>query len=101
VKLQLTGPGAHDNADPFPGTFSPGADDDFPRLVVLLSTTPDEGALHGPGQNLANLFNITGVNNVTRKSTEVWDTWIVAAPNWAGKKLLCTSLWYQVIKHPT
>src|ERR1044071_3046291 len=37
---ELTGPGAHLNAAPFPGTFSPGANaDHLPGLVVLLSST--------------------------------------------------------------
>jgi hypothetical protein len=37
--LQTTGPGAHNNVAPFPGTFSPGRDDRLPGLVVLTSTT--------------------------------------------------------------
>src|SRR5512138_1106667 len=36
---QLTGPGVHANAPPFPGTFSPGRDDRLPGLVVLVSTS--------------------------------------------------------------
>jgi len=45
---------------------------------VLVST-----AIVGAGscQNVANLFNITGVTNATAASTELWDTWIVGAPN--------------------
>jgi hypothetical protein len=34
ASLQLTGPGAHANAAPFPGTFSPGRDDRMPGVVV-------------------------------------------------------------------
>jgi hypothetical protein len=74
---QLTGPGAHNNVPPFPGTFSAGQDDRHPGLIVLVSTTR---AFSGPGQNLANLFNVTGVTDRTATRTEVHDTWIVGAP---------------------
>src|SRR5205823_9410102 len=54
---ELTGPGAHGNAAPFPGSFGIGANvDHFPGLVVLLSSTRG-GA--GAGQNVANDFTIT------------------------------------------
>ena len=76
--FQLTGPAAHNNVAPFPGTFSAGKDDRLPNLVVLLSTTT-VGA--GAGQNLANLFNLTGVTDISEDGTELWDTWIVGAPN--------------------
>jgi hypothetical protein len=79
--FQLTGPGVHANAAPFPGSFSTGRDDRIPGLVVLGSTTnSDRPGFHGPGTNLANLFNLTGVTNRTAKETELWDTWIVGAP---------------------
>lgn len=79
---ELTGPGAHANTAPFPGTFSQGANlDHFPGLVVLLSTTAI-GA--GPGQNLANLFNIVAVTNQTEEQTEIWATWIIGAQNAFG-----------------
>ena len=40
VSLEHTGPGPFQNAGPFPGTFSVGANKDhFPGLVVLLSST--------------------------------------------------------------
>jgi len=82
ASLELTGPGLHQNAPPFPGTFSPGANKDhFPGLVVLLSSTRI-GA--GPGQNLSNLFNIISVTNRTPTSTEIWATWIVGAKNAFG-----------------
>lgn len=82
ASLELTGPGTHLNAAPFPGTFSAGANaDHFPGLVVLLSSTRI-GA--GPGLNLANLFNIVSVTNRTRHSTEIWTTWIVGAKNAFG-----------------
>ena len=76
--FQLTGPAGHNNVAPMPGTFSAGADDRLPGLVVLLSSTI-VGA--GSCQNIANLFNLTGVTNVTADSTELWDSWIVGAPN--------------------
>ena len=82
VTPELTGPGPLQNAGPFPGTFGLGANKDhFPSLVVLLSSTLI-GA--GPGQNLANLFNITTVTNQEADSTEIWTTWIVGAPNAFG-----------------
>lgn len=82
VTPELTGPGPLQNAGPFPGTFSLGANKDhFPGLVVLLSSTIS-GA--GPGQNLANLFNINAVTNQDASGTEIWSTWIVGAPNAFG-----------------
>lgn len=75
---QLTGPGVHNNVPPMPGTFSVGVDDRLPNLIVLANTAT-VGA--GSCQNLANLFNLTGVTNVGQKETEIWDTWIVGAPN--------------------
>jgi hypothetical protein len=56
-----------------------GAANEFPGLVVLLSTTK-AGA--GPGQNLANLFNIIGVTDRDEslsKDTEIAATWVIAA----------------------
>jgi hypothetical protein len=76
--FQLTGPGAHNNVLPFPGTFSPGADDRLPGLIVLLDTTAG-GAKSC--QNIANLFNLTGVTDLAEDATELWDTWLVGAPN--------------------
>ncbi|KQS54609.1 hypothetical protein ASG36_19150 [Geodermatophilus sp. Leaf369] len=79
---QLTGPAGHNNIPPFPGTFSTGKDDRLPGLVVLVSTT--NGTLpgfSGPGTNLANLFNLTGVTDRdTDGSAQIRDTWIVGAP---------------------
>jgi hypothetical protein len=78
---QLTGPGVHNNVPPFPGTFSTGQDDRLPGLVVLVSTTNATlPGFSGPGTNLANLFNVTGVTDRSRRQTELWDTWIVGAP---------------------
>lgn len=82
ASTELTGPGAHQNAPPFPGSFSPGANKDhFPGLVVLMSSTRI-GA--GAGQNLSNLFNIIAVTNRTPTSTEIWATWIIGAKNAFG-----------------
>jgi len=83
---ELTGPGAHMNAPPFPGTFSAGANKDhFPGLVVLLSSTTLATPLGaGPGLNVSNLFNVIAVTNQTPTSTEIWATWIVGAKNAFG-----------------
>jgi hypothetical protein len=79
--LQLTGPAGHTNIPPFPGLFSTGRDDRMPGLVVLTSTTNNTlPGFSGPGTNLANLFNLTGITNRDSKETELWDTWIVGAP---------------------
>ena len=79
--FQLTGPAAHQNAAPFPGTFSAGVDEKLPGLIVLLSTTT-VGAKNA--QNLAGLFNLTGFTN--QRTNEIWDTWIVGAPSF-GKNV--------------
>jgi hypothetical protein len=73
--FQLTGPGTHQNQSPFPAAFAAGVDEKLPGLIVLLSTST-VGARNG--QNLANLFNLTGFTN--QKTNEIWDTWIVGAP---------------------
>ena len=83
VTPELTGPGPLQNAGPFPGTASLGANrDHFPGLVVLLSSTT-VGA--GPGQNVSNLFNINTVTNRDANGTEIWSTWIAGAPNAFGR----------------
>ena len=83
ASLELTGPGPLQNAGPFPGTFSLGANlDHFPGLVVLLSST-QVGS--GPGHNVANLFNINAVTHQDATGTEIWSTWIIGAPNAFGK----------------
>jgi hypothetical protein len=79
--FQLTGPTAHQNQAPFPGTFAAGVDEKVPGLIVLLSTTT-VGAKNA--QNLANLFNLTGFTN--QKANEIWDTWIIGAPSF-GKNV--------------
>lgn len=76
--FQLTGPGVHNNVPPMPGTFSPGRDDRMPGLIVLMSTTTI-GAQSC--QNVANLFNLTGVTHVEAAKSQLWDTWIVGGPN--------------------
>ena len=78
--LQLTGPAGHNNVPPFPGTFSTGRDDRMPGLVVLVSTTnSNRPGFSGPGTNLANLFNVTGVTHRDSDEVDLWDTWIVGA----------------------
>lgn len=78
---QLTGPAGHNDVPPLPGTFSTGQDDRLPGLIVLDSTASTTlPGFSGPGTNLANLFNVTGVTNRTQRETEIGDTWIVAAP---------------------
>src|SRR5262245_45447254 len=82
VSPELTGPGVHANAAPFPGSFGIGANSDhFPGLVVLLSSSR---AGVGPGQNVANDFTIATITDRRRDRTEVWSTWIVGAPNVFG-----------------
>lgn len=76
-EIQITGPGAHNNVAPFPGTFSPGVDDRLPGLVVLLSSATIAAQ---SCQNLANLFNLTGVTDRSEKGVEIWDSWIIGAP---------------------
>lgn len=78
---QLTGPAAHANTAPFPGSFSTGPDDHLPGLVVLDSnTTSSVTGFSGPGTNLANLFNVTSITNQTKHYVQIEDTWIVGAP---------------------
>src|SRR4051794_10945700 len=75
---QLPGPAGAKNVPPPPGSFSTGADDHLPGLVVLASTTTAaQPGFSGPGTNLANLFNLTGVSDRSRDGFEVQDTWIV------------------------
>lgn len=82
ASLELTGPGAHQNLAPFPGTFGLGADKDhFPGLVVMFSSTRVGS---GPGHNLAGLFNIITVTNRTPTLTEIWAVWIVGNRNAFG-----------------
>jgi hypothetical protein len=75
---QLTGPGTHQNLPPFPKPATIGHDESVPNLVVLLDGT-SVGAKQG--QNLAGLFNLTGVTNREDDEVELWDTWMIAAPN--------------------
>lgn len=77
--FQITGPAGHNNVPPLPGTFGVGADDRLPGLIVLLTTT--SAATGGSCQNLANLFNLTGVTDLHSDEAELWDTWIIGAPN--------------------
>ena len=87
---QLTGPAAHNSTAPFPGTFSTGKDDRMPGLVALISTTNSTlPGFSGPGTNLANLFNLTGVTDRSRGDVAIQDTWIVGAPI-AGRDISTT-----------
>ena len=97
ASLELTGPGAHANTAPLPGSSSAGANaDHFPGLVVLLSSSR-VGA--GAGQNLANLFNIVAVTNQTSSETDIWSTWIIGGPNAFGSvgQLTRTRLFVAVV----
>jgi len=80
ASLELTGPGVHANAAPFPGSFGTGHNPSFPSLVVLLSSR-GPAASFGPGTNLSNLFNIIAVTDRTDDETEIWATWIIGAKN--------------------
>src|SRR5262245_24883467 len=74
-------------APPIPGGV--GAADEFPGLVVLVSS-----AKAGAGQNLANLFNIIGVTDRDEaygNDTEIWATWIIKAANFGDKDTLTES----------
>jgi len=63
---QITGPGAHQNLPPFPKPATIGHHESIPNLVVLLDGTA-VGAKQC--QNLAGLFELTGVTN--RQDDEV------------------------------
>lgn len=84
---ELTGPGAHQQLPPYHGTFSVGVNEHFLGLVVLQDTarfnrrtTP--GAFQYTTNNLldikniADLFEITAVQNQTTKGTAVWTDWV-------------------------
>ena len=43
-------------------------------FVLGSTTNADRPGFHGPGTNLANLFNLTGVTNRNARETELWDT---------------------------
>jgi len=80
---ELSGPGAHANTAPLPGSTGAGHNPEFPRLVALLSAR-GPAATFGPGKNLANLFNIVAVTNRENDRTEIWSTWIIGGPNVFG-----------------
>src|SRR5262249_51545081 len=79
----LSGPGAHANTAPLPGSTGAGHNPEFPSLVTLLSAR-GPAATFGPGKNLANLFNIVAVTNRESDRTEIWSTWIIGRPNVFG-----------------
>lgn len=74
-QFELTGPGGHQNIQPFPAPAGQGKDESLPGLVVFCSTSTI-----GAGANLAGLMNLVGVTNQKSDETELWDTWIVASP---------------------
>ena len=77
-RSRLPTDGTDDPPEPGPlprRLLAPGVDEKLPGLIVLLSTST-VGARNA--QNLANLFNLTGFTN--QKTNEIWDTWIVGAP---------------------
>lgn len=86
---ELTGPGAHQQLPPYHGTFTVGVNEHFLGLVVLqdtgrfnLRTTPELGAFQYTTDNLvdikniADLFEITAIQNQTTKGTVVWTDWL-------------------------
>jgi len=86
---ELTGPGAHQQIPTYHGTFSVGVNEHFLGLVVLqdtgrfnLRTTPELGAFQYTTDNLvdikniADLFEITALQNQTSKGTAVWTDWL-------------------------
>ncbi|HEX2988656.1 MAG TPA: hypothetical protein VHS06_10870 [Chloroflexota bacterium] len=75
----LTGPGGHTDIAPFAAGFAPGKAGKMPGLVVLISTS-SVGA--GQGQNLAGLFNLTGVTDLDSSvpTSQLRDTWIITQP---------------------
>lgn len=86
---ELTGPGVIQQKPPYHGTFSVGVNEHFLGLVVLqdtarfnLRTTPQLGAFQYTTDNLvdikniADLFEITALQNQTSKGTEVWTDWL-------------------------
>lgn len=75
----LTGPGGHADIAPFAAGFAPGKAGKMPGLVVLISTS-SVGA--GQGQNLAGLFNLTGVTDLDSSvpTSQLRDTWIITQP---------------------
>jgi len=65
---------------------APGANPNFPGLVVLLSGTKfAPPTFNGPGQNLANAFNIIAVTDRDdNEKTDIWTTWFVGAANFGS-----------------
>ena len=86
---QLTGPAGHANVAPAPGAFGPGHDEHFPGLIVIMST-----AKAGPGQNLAGLFNLTGLTNRSKGKAQLWSTWLVGAPNFGQN--VASTVWVAI-----
>lgn len=87
-----TGPDGQPNP-----AFHPGASQNAPGLVVMLSTTPKVAGtpLVGPRTNLANVFQI---NSVTRADglINTWNDWQVTSPGFFGKHTSATLTVYAV-----
>jgi hypothetical protein len=58
----------------------------------MLPPTATRWELGESGTNLANLFNVTGLGNVEGDSTEIRDTWLVAAPNWLHRTTIYVAI---------
>ena len=79
---QLTGPGVHMNAARFARVWAPGKDEHFAGFVTLISTSQlGVGGCH----DLSNQYNLTGVTIKTEDAAEIWDTWIITAPNFGRR----------------
>lgn len=70
-----------------PPVFGLGKNEALPGLVIIFNNTP--AALGGPGRNLANVFQFTGIQDRldlgARASYRFIQTiWIVGAPSWCG-----------------
>jgi hypothetical protein len=87
---ELTGPGAAQQLPPYHGTFSVNVNEHFLGLVVLQDTgrfnarpipfavNPFQYTTHDliDIKNIADLFEITAVQNQTTKGTAVWTDWV-------------------------
>lgn len=66
-----------------PPLTRPGRNPNFPGLVVMLSTTPEEEGLEGAQQNLAGLFQIVAQADAP-SSRQVQAVWWVSQPRYAA-----------------
>lgn len=68
-----------------PPLTRPGRNPNFPGLVVMLSTTPEEEGIEGPRQNLAGLFQIVAHAD-TANSRQVQAIWWVSQARFAAEQ---------------